>query len=319
MPRQASTEDGSASVSFLNAMKRVVSISLGSSKRNKSSVVTILGERFSIERIGVDGDLDAWSSKFRELDGKADALGVGGADLYLWLGNRRYTFRQVHRLVSVAKSSPIVDGSGLKHTLERKLIHTLNNDGTIDFSKESVFLIMAVDRFGMAQALTETCPRVVFGDLMFGLGLPIRLRSYRAVKLVGSIVLPIVTRLPFKWFYPTGEKQEKRAPKFEWAFNEASIICGDWHYIRRFCPNRMEGKTVITNTLREDDLKFLRQIGVRRAITSTPEIDGESFGTNVMEGVLVALLGKRPDQITEMEYEAALERLNWKPNLFDLG
>ncbi len=300
-------------------MKRVVSVSLGSSKRNKAGTATILGEQFSIERIGVDGDLQAWSNKFRELDGQVNALGVGGADLYLWLGKKRYVFKQIQKLTSVATKTPVVDGSGLKHTLERRLIKTLNDQKIVDFQNERAFLMMAVDRFGMAQALTEVCPKVVFGDLMFGIGLPFRLRSYRAVMIVGSIVLPIVTRLPFKWFYPTGEKQERRTPKYRWAFDEATVICGDWHYIRRYCPDEMRGKVVITNTLRKADLEFLKQIGVKKAITSTPEIDGESFGTNVMEGVLVALLGKRPEEITEQEYEQALDRLNWKPNVFELG
>lgn len=299
-------------------MKRVVSISLGSSKRNKASSATILGEQFSIERIGVDGDLIAWSNKFKELDGQVDALGVGGADLYLWIEKKRYVFRQIRNLTSVATKTPVVDGSGLKHNLERRLIHSLNEQGIIDFSKESAFLLMAVDRFGMAQALSEVCPKTVFGDLMFGLGLPFRLRSYKAVKTVGSLILPIVTRLPFKWFYPTGEKQEVRKPKFAWAFDEATIICGDWHYIRRHCPDRMNGKTIITNTLRKPDLEFLKSTGAKQAITSTPEIEGESFGTNVMEGVLVALLGKHPETLTETDYNQALDQLGWKPNLFKL-
>jgi hypothetical protein len=88
--------------------------------------------------------------------------------------------------------------------------------------------------------------------------LPFRLRGYGILKVVGRIVLPIVTQLPFKWFYPTGEKQEQRKPKYEWAFNEADIICGDWHYIRRHCPDKLPGKTIITNTLRNADIEFLR-------------------------------------------------------------
>ncbi|MCH8273265.1 MAG: quinate 5-dehydrogenase [Armatimonadetes bacterium] len=299
-------------------MKRVVSISLGSSKRNKQSRATILGEQFSIKRIGVDGDMAEFARKFAELDGKVDALGVGGADLYLWIDRKRYAFRQILKLVSGAKKTPVVDGSGLKHTLERKLIHTLNESGEVEFAKERVFLTMAVDRAGMAKALSEVCPNVVYGDIMFGLGLPLRLRSYRSIRMVGSLLLPVITRLPFEWFYPTGKKQESRKPKCAWAFNEATVICGDWHYIRRHCPDRMDGKTIITNTLRKADLEFLKKAGARRAITSTPNIEGESFGTNVMEGVLVALLGKRPEELTQEDYEETLKRLDWKPNVFEL-
>ncbi|MGE5653834.1 MAG: quinate 5-dehydrogenase, partial [Bacillota bacterium] len=39
-------------------MKRVVSVSLGSSKRNHAVETEILGEQFRIERIGTDGDMN---------------------------------------------------------------------------------------------------------------------------------------------------------------------------------------------------------------------------------------------------------------------
>jgi hypothetical protein len=173
----------------------------------------------------------------------------------------------------------------------------------------------AVDRFGMALALSEVARNVVYGDLMFGIGLPIPLRSYKAVETIGKITLPIITQLPFKWFYPTGEKQEQRTPKFESAFFEADVICGDWNFIRRYAPERLDGKIVITNTLRKADIEMLRNAGVARAYTSTPSINEESFGTNVMEGVLVALLGKRPEELSTADYEEVLQRLSWKPNL----
>jgi len=300
-------------------MKRVVSVSLGSSKRNKRSRVTILGEDFLIERIGVDGDLDAFERMFRDLDGEVDAFGVGGADLYVWVNSKRYAFRQIERLVSGARRTPVVDGSGLKHTLERKMIFYLQENGIVKFEKERVLLMMAVDRVGMARALSEVCPHVVFGDLMFGLGIPIRLRSYKTLCVLAKIALPLITRLPFRWFYPVGEKQEKRQPKFPWVFHEATVLAGDWHYIFRYCPEKLSNQTIITNTLRKADIDWLRGAEARRAITSTPNIEGETFGTNVMEGVLVTLLRKRPQDLTIEDYEVVLQKLNWQPNIFEFS
>ncbi len=300
-------------------MKRVVSVSLGSSKRNKKHEVEILGEQFEIERTGTDGDLDKFAQMFTDLDGKVDALGVGGADIYVVVGKRRYAFRQIVKLVSGARKTPVVDGSGLKHTLERETIDTLQKDGTVDFSKETVLLVSAVDRFGMAQALVDQGGRVIFGDLLFAIGLPIQIRSYRWVRAIGATSLPIICRLPFKWFYPTGEKQEKRTPKYPKVFAEATLIAGDWHYIRRYAPDDLKGKTILTQTLRKADLDWLKTTGARRAITTTPVMGGETFATNVMEGVIVALLGKGPEQLTEADYLATLRKLDWKPNVIPLN
>lgn len=302
-----------------NSMRRVVSVSLGSSKRNKTHEVEILGEMFKIERIGTDGDLHAFAKMFSDLDGKVDALGVGGADIYVVVGQKRYAFKQIQKLVAGAKTTPVVDGSGLKHTLERETILTLQRDGTVDFKNEKVLLVSAVDRFGMAQALLEVGAQTTYGDFLFGLGLPIPIRSYKTVRIFGAIVLPIITRLPFKWFYPTGEKQDSRTPKFPKVFQDATFICGDWHYIKRYAPDRLEGKTILTQTLRKADLDWLKTTGARRAITTTPVMGGETFATNVMEGVVVALNRKRPEELTEKDYLETLRRLDWKPNVIDLG
>ncbi|MBZ0212494.1 MAG: quinate 5-dehydrogenase, partial [Nitrospirae bacterium] len=258
-------------------MKRVVSVSLGTSKRDKTSQTAILGETFQIERRGTDGDLKRFAELFTELDGQVDALGVGGCDIYVVVGERKYAFRQILSLVSGAKRTPVVDGSGLKHTLERQAILDLAERGIVDFKREKVLLVSAVDRYGMAQALVAQGADVVYGDLLFGLGLPIPIRSYRTVEWIGRLTLPIITRLPFKWFYPTGEKQEQRTPKHAKVFQEATFICGDWHFIRRYAPDRLDGKTVLTQTLRKADLDWLRSAGVRRAITTTPVIEGETF------------------------------------------
>ncbi len=299
-------------------MKRVVSVSLGTSKRNKAQDVNILGEDFRIERIGTDGDMDKFAAMFREMDGKVDALGVGGADIFVVVGKKRYAFRQIKNLVKGATRTPVVDGSGLKHTLERETIQTLQRDGTVDFKKETVLLVSAVDRFGMAQALDEIGGKVIYGDLLFGIGVPIKLRTYGSVKFVGAISLPVITKLPFKWFYPTGEKQDERKPKFQRVWDEATLIAGDTLFIRRYAPDRLVGKTILTQTVRKADLDWLKEAGVRRVITTTPVMGGETFATNVMEGVIVAILGKKPSDITEQEYLDTLKRLDWKPNVIDL-
>ena len=299
-------------------MKHIVSVSLGSSKRDKRSEVVIAGEPFLIERVGTDGDLGRFQQLFAALDGKVDALGVGGADLYIWVGDRRYTFRSIQRLVSVATKTPVVDGSGLKNTLEREALRWIQAHGVVDFARSTVLLVAAVDRFGMAQELAQLARRVIYGDLVFAVGLPIPIRSYRTVEILGRLLLPIITRLPFQWFYPTGEKQEKRTPRAERLFHEADVIAGDWHYIRRYMPDRIPDKTVITNTVRKADIEFLRAAGATRVITTTPVIEGESFATNVMEGVIVALMGRCPETLTPDDYRAALCQLNWSPSVIEL-
>ena len=49
-------------------MKNIVSVSLGSSKRDHRASVELMGERFEISREGVDGKLDVALARVAELD-----------------------------------------------------------------------------------------------------------------------------------------------------------------------------------------------------------------------------------------------------------
>jgi hypothetical protein len=293
-------------------MKRVVSVSLGSSRRDKKVEAEFLGEKFCLERIGTDGSLEKAAALLRDLDGKVDCFGLGGMDRYLWIGERKYAIRQVERLARKALKSPVVDGSGLKHTLEPLVMQRLAQDKIVDFKGKQALMLSGVDRWGMAEALAEMGCRVVYGDVIFALGLPIPLHSLAALRRVGKTLLPIICLLPMSFVYPTGDKQHHppSPAKQKW-FKPADIIAGDFHFLRRYLPDQLDGKTIITNTTTEEDVQLLRERGAGMLITTTPRLDGRSFGTNVMEGVLVAISGKSPESLTRADYRDFINRLNW--------
>lgn len=294
--------------------KRVVSVSLGASRRDSVVQVELLGEEVVLDRRGTDGDFQKALRLIAELDGKVDAIGLGGIDLYLWAGGRRYTIRDAKRLKEAARKTPVVDGSGLKHTLERRAVAQLA--GLIDWKSTKVLLPSAVDRFGLAEALHEAGAKVLYGDFIFALGLPIPLYSLSFLQKLAFVLLPVLTQLPFQLLYPTGEKQGKRA--VDWRsryYTWADLVAGDWHYIKRHMPDEMRGKMVLTNTTTEEDVAFLRERGVKRLITTTPRLNGRSFGTNVMEALLVALAGR---ELGEEEYLRYIDLLGLRPQVLDL-
>lgn len=292
--------------------KRVVSISLGSATRNHIATAQLLNQKFQIERIGTNGDLKLAAQKIEDLDGNVAAIGLGGIDLYVVAGKKRYVMRDAAKLASTAKETPVVDGSGLKHTLEREAVRYLQQKGIVDWPQEKVLLVSAVDRFGMAEELTAAGAQCTFGDFLFILELPIPLRSLDAVRRLGAVILPIATRLPFKMLYPTGEKQTqiKDSKTHRAWMQDATVIAGDFLLIRRYLPKDLTGKTIFTNTVTQEDIKLIEERGAKQLVTTTPEFDGRSFGTNVMEGVFVAL-GARD----EHEYLPLLQKLKWSPRI----
>ncbi|MCA9953810.1 MAG: hypothetical protein KC434_03770, partial [Anaerolineales bacterium] len=86
----------------------------------------------------------------------------------------------------------------------------------------------------------------------------------------------------------------------------------------RHMPDNLAGKVIVTNTTTLQDLEAFRQRGVTHVVTTTPQLDGRSFGTNMMEAALTAVAGKnRP--LTDAELNEMLIELKLKPTVHRLS
>ena len=294
----------------------VVSVSLGSSSRDVDQTVELLGAQVRIERRGVNGDVEAARRLVAELDGTVDAFGLGGIDLFIQWAGRRYHFREARHIASAAVKTPIVCGAGLKDSLERRAIAAL--DPVVGWRDRPTLMTLGVDRFGMSEALLQHGADVRFGDLVFGLGLPILLRSFRQVGVAAAVLGPIVTQVPFKWLYPTGGKQDTDATNERFAehYRWADVVAGDWHTIRRYAPARLDGLTIVTNTTTKRDVAFLAAAGAARLFTTTPRYDGRTLATNLLEAAFVALRGPN---LGRAGYDAVLDEMAYAPTEVALG
>ncbi|HNA87764.1 MAG TPA: hypothetical protein PK989_00580 [Anaerolineales bacterium] len=296
-------------------MKRAVGISLGSSKRDKRIVVNLNGQEIQAERIGTDGDIEKARQMYLDLDGKVDAFGVGGVDLYLRLDQREYPLHAALKLVSGVKQTPLCDGRGLKHTLERRVFELAKAQlGDVRFKQ--AFIPVAVDRLGLAEAVAEVSETIISGDLMVALGVPIPLYGIPAFKRVARIMLPIVSHFPMSMIF-YGSDGAEQEPKYVKYFEESDLIAGDFLFMRKYMPKSLAGKTVVTNTTTEDNIALLKERGVKRVITTTPRYDGRSFGTNTTEAMLTAYAGKGR-RLTDDELNGLIDELGLRPTVLEL-
>jgi len=298
-------------------MKKAVSVSLGSKSRDKKVITTLLGEEVSIKRIGTDGDEEKAYQLYCELDGKVDAFGVGGIDLYIHALKRDYPLYAGLKLVRDVKTTPVVDGGGLKATLEARIMQDVEKQLGDIIQPKTVLLVAGLTRGGMSKSFINAGYKLTFADLMFGLGIPIAINTVPMANFAATILLPIVGRMPIKMLYPTGEKQLEVVPKYEKYYAASKVIAGDWLYIMQHAPDDLSGKVIVTNTTTEADVTFLKDRGVHFLVTTTPVLDGRSFGTNMFEAALVAAAGKnRP--LTTPELAQIIDQLNLKAQIQDL-
>jgi len=300
-------------------MKKVLSVSLGSSLRDHSTEVEFMGQKFQLSRQGTDGDYGRFIQMYRDYDGKVDAFGVGGTEFYLWVNGRRYYFRESKQIRKAIKISKVGDGNGIKHILGPLAIKALQDEGYHLRGKKAL-KTTAVDRYGLAKALVDAGCDVTFGDFMFGLDIPIPVRSIRAVHAIAVLLLPIMTLLPFKWLYPTGAEQEKEpSQKYSKYYQEADIIAGDFLQVWSNLPDDLSGKIIITNTTTNKNVEELQKRNLPILVTTTPRLEGRSFGTNVIEAMCRCLIDKPDDQIVEEDFKDIIARIPLKPQVHKLN
>ena len=153
---------------------------------------------------------------------------------------------------------------------------------------------------------------------MFGLGIPLAMYSVPVVNIVAAILLPIVGRMPIDMLYPTGEKQLEVIPKYINHYLDNSVIAGDWIYIKQHCPEDISGKMIVTNTTTQEDVSFLKERRAHYLVTTTPVMDGRSFGTNMFEAALVAAAGKNR-VLSNAELNSIIDQLGLQAQIQDLS
>jgi hypothetical protein len=293
-------------------MRRAVSVSLGSSRRDTRIELQLLGQKVQLERIGTDGDLERAARLFEELDGTVDALGLGGASLSLSVRGRSYPLRSVLPIVRHVRRTPLVDGAGLRNTLECRAARLVDEVLGVSGRPKRVLCAMVCDRWGLYTGFRDRGYECLIGDLIFGLKLPIAIHRERTLGILMTALAPVVTRLPFSMLYPFNDSPSDTSERFARYFNWATIVAGDCYYLSKYMPLDMHGTAVVTNTTTPEDVVNFRERGVRHLFTTTPVIDGRSFGTNLLEAGLVAASGLGRC-LSDKELVVALDELGIEP------
>jgi hypothetical protein len=93
------------------------------------------------------------------------------------------------------------------------------------------------------------------------------------------------------------------------------VIAGDFLQVRQHMPDDLSGKIIVTNTTTAKNVEELKKRNLHILVTVTPRLEGRSFGTNVMEATLLALMDKPEAEVTEANFLSLIERIPLEPNI----
>ncbi len=297
--------------------KKIISISLGPSIDNYAFTTRLFGEEFYVQRFGTDGDAPRARQMVAQFDGQADAIGLGGMNITLRVGRRTFVHRYTQHIANGAQSTPVVDGTHLKNTLERWAISQVARKQPELFQHRQIFVLSGVHHYALAQVLRRFTDRIIFGDPIFHLNLPIALNSFRQLERYADWVLPRLCQGPHGRLYPVGPAPQHSTPRGERYFTAANVIVGDIAYLRRYAPNDLRRKIVVTNSLSTADLERLKEQGAQSVVNLTPAFSDQHplVDLNVIEAMFTSLLDRPATELTDDDYLDLVSRWQHEPQI----
>ncbi|MCS6886487.1 MAG: dehydrogenase [Acidobacteriota bacterium] len=298
-------------------MKKILSASLGSSEKNYQFTTTFLKEKFQITRIGCDGDISKLKQTIRDFDGQVDAIGLGGISAHFKVAGKTHIHQEAQSVIKTAKKTPVADGRGLKTILQAWTVRNINQKYKDFFTNENVLFLSGIANYEMAAVLREYTANLSFFDPVIHFNTPYVLDSLQALEYYATGAMPVLTRLPYSWFYPKGWTGDEWKPLLVGnPFDKAEIIVGDFSYIRHYAPSMLVNKVVITDSVDDEAVALLKKRGVRTIITTVPQLFKQRIDINVLHAIFSAYLQKHPQEISENDYLMLIDKAKIAPQVY---
>lgn len=285
----------------------------------RTEQVRFLDRDVTIRTVACDHDLDRACALIADHDGRVDAIALDRIPLTLRLGRSTVTHVLGERLSSAARTTPVVDGSGICAGLERWGVTLADRAQPGIFADKRVLMLPGLNHVGLASSLMRHTREIRYADPVVFFGMP-RFPGMTTRTTLEQASTPILETLctdPFEQLFPSAEPRENDGHGS--LMNRADVIAGDIATIRRFGPDDLHRKTVVVDCLSDEDLDDLAARGASIVITMMPALtaDGDlaRHPAAVIEAVLAALRPQSNLALTEDTYLDVIASLDWTPGI----
>ena len=295
-------------------MKNVVTVTLGAAKHDFTLDTEFLGERYAVKRCGTDGDhRKAWEL-LRRQQAHADAIGVGETADHYQVGLRTIVNRDTEKLTKVVTRVPVTTGATLRRLLQVRAVRHVQRELGSYFNNNHVLFMSGMRNYEIARALAEYTDNLGFADPVFQTGAPLLLGSLAQLETYARGNELVSGSKPLRVL----EKALPRLKKLRVAnaMGKAHVVVGNFNEIKSVgTVDNLEGKTLITSAVHDDQLAFYKQCKVNLVIDVTPRLFDQVVGVATLEAMMLAHLGRNANELADDEFEEIITELQLEPQL----
>lgn len=295
-------------------MKKVVTVSLGSSDQDFKFETDFLGHRFQIRRLGADDDTtEAWEL-MRRHQATADAIGLGEIGDHWHVGQSTVANKVTQRLLNVVTRVPATTGARLRRLLQVRAVRFVQHRLGSYFNNARVLFFSGARNWDMAEALSDYTPNLWFADALTQTGVPTLLTSLEQLELFAKGRKLVLDGKRGEIL--EGMLSDFKRSQLASAVGRAHVIVGTFAELHEVgSTDNLEGKTVITSAVDDERLKFFTDCKVNLVIDVSPKLFTRVVGTNVIEAMILAALGKSPEEVSDDDFNEIIDELAIEPRL----
>ena len=295
-------------------MKKVVSVSLGSSRQDFEFKTRFLGQNFSVHRMGADQDTGKAWELMRRQQATADAIGLGEISDHYHVGQDMLINKETRRLTKVVTRVPVTTGATLRRLLQVRAVRYVQKELGHYFNNNLVLFLSGMRNYNMAVALSDYTRNLSFADALFQTGAPAMLGSLEQLELYAKGSGLVLRGKP-------GEILEAALTDFKLMMvrgevAKSHVIVGTFAEIKSVGnATNLEGKTLITSAVDDERMAFFKACKVNLVVDTSPKLFEKVVGINTIEAMILAALEKSPEEICDDDFEEILDELKIVPRL----
>ena len=295
-------------------MKKVVTVTLGPSKKDFEFRTTFLGQEFSVRRLGADKDSSKAWELMRRQQANADAIALGDTVDHYHVGLRTVVNKESQRLMQVVTRVPVTTGASLRRLLQVRAVRYVQKELGHYFNNNLVLFLSGMRNYDMAVALSDYTRNLRFADPVFHAGSPLLLSSLEQLELYakGRELIPDIVPGEFLKSVLKTVKNKIVAN----AVAKSHVIVGTLREIQAVSSGgNLEGKTLITSAIDDEAMAFFAKHKVNLVVDVSPKLFDKVVGISTITAMILASTGKPEAELSDHDFEEIINELDIKPRL----
>lgn len=295
-------------------MKKVVGVTLGSSKKDFEFTTEFLGQEFSVKRVGTDGDMAKAWELMRRYQARGDSIGLGEVTDHYHVGVRTIENKTAKELMHVVTRVPVTTGALLRRLLQVRAVRYVQRELGHYFNNNRVLFLSGMRNYDLAVAMSDYTKNLTFADPVFQTGSLLMLNSLSQLELYARGSELILNNLPGQILESALSSIKNKRVALE--VEKSHVIVGTFAEIKAVSTSKnLRGKTLITSAIDDDRLEFFKQHEVNLVIDVSPKLFDNVLGTYLLEAMILAKLGKDSHEVSEDDLNEIISELDIKPRL----